>query len=184
MLTDLNQILKAFDEHALGQLYVQAFEKAFLEGAFDAIPGKESTVQIKKTKLEFTSYAILNDEKFQKWHEAALKRIQEPDLNQVASTATYGHLTKEQFRLLAERARAAKAGPAATSDNKAAKTGKKSGKVTPTAPTGPKPQTGTQGAAAPATPTDPQAGQDSAPAGPGDVSATPSAQPAQELAAS
>lgn len=183
MLTDLTQILKAFGEHALGQLYVQAFEKAFLEGAFDAIPGKESTVQIKKTKLEFTSYAILNDEKFQKWHEAALKRIQEPDLNQVASTATYGHLTKEQFRLLAERARATKAGPAATSD-KAAKTGKKSEKTTPAAPTGPKPQTSTQGAAAPATATDPQAGQDSAPANPGGVSATPSAQPAQELAAS
>lgn len=140
MLTDLHEILKSFEEVALAQLYLDRFDAGFRERAFDAIPGKETTVAVGRHKFTTTSYAVLDDERFQGWHEQTLQDVHSfaPDETQVASRTAYGHLTAEQFRLLAERSRAARGIPPAENKSKAKGKRKASsgpGDTQPTAPT-------------------------------------------------
>ena len=113
MLTDLYEILKSFDEVALAQLYLDRFTAGFRNRAFDAIPGKEISVPIGRQKITTTSYAVLDDNRFQAWHAQTLQDVHSfaPDETQVASRTTYEHLTPEQFRLLAERSRMARGIP-------------------------------------------------------------------------
>ncbi|GAA5533920.1 hypothetical protein [Deinococcus aluminii] len=112
-ITDLTELTRNLEHVALVQLYLQHFEAGFLAGSFDAIPGKEITLKVGKQSLTTTSYAVLADERFQKWQEATVQAVQDftVDETKVASRENCADLTPEMFALLAAKARESRGVP-------------------------------------------------------------------------
>lgn len=106
-ITDLTELTQNLEHVALVQLYLHRFEAGFLAGSFDAIPGKEITLKVGKQSLTTTSYAVLADERFQKWQEMTVQAVQDftVDETKVASRENCADLTPEMFALLAAKAR-------------------------------------------------------------------------------
>jgi len=113
-ITDLSELVTAFEHVAHLQLYVQRFQEGFLGGKFDAIPGKEQVLKVGRQQFKTTSYAIFDDERFRRWHEDTLAQVREfrHDETKVASRSVYEGLTPEMFALLAAQARESQAAPA------------------------------------------------------------------------
>lgn len=106
-ITDLTEVTAQFDHPGYLQLYLQRFQEAFSQGRFDAIPGKEQTLRCGRHRLDFLSYAILDDERFRRWHKETVAQVLDfrHDEGKVATRETYAGCTPEMFALLAAKAR-------------------------------------------------------------------------------